>query len=248
MESLLLEIKGIRPRNDIFEGDLCRIHDWLRLVDFVQRRYRHLDGLINCLGMFNPKDLVHLTSDEIDSEIKANFVSVVLGVQAALPVMREQRGGVIVSIGSLGGIVPMPGSPIYCATKHAVRGFSLSMNEEYRGSGVSLGLLSLGPVSTKMLDLEASSDRSIITFVNKPLHPDKVAQAVVSLLLRPRPELIVPPVTGALCLLSDLSPHLFTLCYRMLRGVGELRLHAYQQQIHNTPTHTHWENELEHAY
>ena len=49
--------------------------------------------------------------------------------------------GRIIILGSLGGIVPMPHEAVYAATKFAVRGFSLSLGEELRHSGVSVSLI-----------------------------------------------------------------------------------------------------------
>ena len=247
-KQLVSETKAINPRNEAFEGDLSRQHTWFELVEFVQQRFDRLDGLINCVGVLNPKDLLSLTKEEIESEFRTNVGSLVFSVQAVLPRMRQQAEGAIVTMGSLGGIVPIPFLPLYCATKHAVRGFSFSMNEEYRGSGISFSLLSLGPVKTRMLDLEARSGRSLITFINKPLHPDRVARAVISLLQRPRPELIIPAATGALCLLSNLTPGLFAFCYHTLRKVGVIRLHSYRRELQKTQTIAQWENEREYIY
>jgi short-subunit dehydrogenase len=247
-DQLLAVVRAISPGSEAYVGDLRLKHTWLGLVEFVHQKFARLDGLVNCVGLLNPGDPLDLTSDEIESEIRTNIESLVFGAQAVLPLMRQQRGGAIVTIGSLGGIVPMPFSSLYCATKHAVRGFSLSMNEEYRGRGISFCLLSLGPVKTKMLDREAEAGQSLIAFVNKPLHPDRVALAVLSLLRRPRPELILPRATGVLCLLSGLSPGFFAFCYHTLRRVGEIRLHTYRQKLQNTQTIAQWENEREYIY
>jgi short-subunit dehydrogenase len=159
-----------------------------------------------------------------------------------LPIMRRQKQGAIVTIGSLGGIVPMPFASLYCATKHAVRGFSLSLSEELKGTGVDASLLSLGPVHTRMLDAEAGSDQSIIAFINKPREPVRVAESIVSLLQRPRREMIIPSATGALSIMCGLAPGLFNICYRILRQVGIIRLHSYRRK-HSIPTqHLNWEN------
>jgi NADP-dependent 3-hydroxy acid dehydrogenase YdfG len=88
---LLAEMRTISPESKAFEGNLYRKYTWLGLVDFVLQTYHRLDGLINCTGMLNPRDMVDLTSDEIDSEIRTNVESLIFGVQAVLPLMRQQR-------------------------------------------------------------------------------------------------------------------------------------------------------------
>jgi short-subunit dehydrogenase len=241
-DPLMQEIKVPSPRSSSFRGDLSRPEIWQELVGFVEHRYEAIHGLVNCVGTLNVKNLESLSGSEIESAIRANFSSVIFGAQALLPIMRRQKQGAIVTIGSLGGIVPMPFASLYCATKHAVRGFSLSLSEELKGTGVDASLLSLGPVHTRMLDAEAGSDQSIIAFINKPREPVRVAESIVSLLQRPRREMIIPSATGALSIMCGLAPGLFNICYRILRQVGIIRLHSYRRK-HSIPTqHLNWEN------
>jgi short-subunit dehydrogenase len=241
-DPLMQEIKVLSPRSSSFRGDLSRPETWQELVGFVERRNQVIHGLVNCVGTLNVKNLESLSGSEIDSAIRANFASVIYGAQALLPTMRRQKQGAIITIGSLGGIVPMPFASLYCATKHAVRGFSLSLSEELKGTGIDVSLLSLGPVHTRMLEAEASSDQSIIAFINKPLEPARVAESVVTLLQRPRREMIFPPATGALSIMCSLAPGLFGMCYRILRQVGRIRLQSFRKE-HSTPTQLlNWEN------
>ncbi len=245
LELLRDEIKTISPASETFKGDLSRKQTWLELVDFVQQNYRRLDGLVNCVGVLESAELADLAGNAIETEIRTNVESLIFGTQASLPLICQQQEGVIVTMGSLGGLVPMPFLPLYCATKYAVRGFSLSMSEEYRHRGVSFCLLTIGPVQTAMLDREARSGKPLISFINRPLHPDEVAEATLSLLRDPRPELILPPATGTLCLLLNFSPALFSLCLHALQGIGKLRLRRYQQLLMNAPSPLQWENERE---
>ena len=67
----------------------------------------------------------------------------------------------------------MPYSAVYSATKFALRGFSFSVAEELKGTGVNVSLITPGSVVTKMLDHEAHSNNSAMSFVSKPISPDK---------------------------------------------------------------------------
>lgn len=241
-DPLMEEIRVLSPRSSSFQGDLSHPVTWQELVGHVEREYRVIDGLVNCVGTLNTKNLADLSGIEIESAIRANILSVIYGAEALLPTMRLQKQGTIITIGSLGGIVPMPFASLYSATKHAVRGFSLSLSEELKGTGVNASLLSLGPVHTRMLEAEACSEQCVISFVNKPLHPDDVAESIASLLLRPRREVILPPATGALSIFCNLAPGLFGICYRIFRQVGKIRLQSYRRE-HSIPTRVlNWEN------
>jgi short-subunit dehydrogenase len=241
-DPLMEEIKVLSPRSSSFRGDLSHPGTWQQLVGYAICKYQIIHGLVNCVGSLDINTIENLSGSEIESAVRANFLSVIFGARALLPIMRRQKQGAIITIGSLGGIVPMPFASLYCATKHAVRGFSLSLSEELKGTGVDACLLSLGPVLTKMLEAEAGSDQCVIAFINKPLAPACVAESIVSLLQRPRREIILPPATGALSIMCSLAPGLFGICYRILRQVGRIRLQSYRKE-HSIPTQIlNWEN------
>jgi NAD(P)-dependent dehydrogenase (short-subunit alcohol dehydrogenase family) len=73
--------------------------------------------------------------------METNFFGVLRVCRAALPIMREQRGGHIVNISSLGGIFGMPFAGIYSASKFAVEGLSESLRLETRRFGVRVVLI-----------------------------------------------------------------------------------------------------------
>ena len=241
-DPLMQEIRSFSPRSSSFRGDLSRPGTWQELIGYVEKKYQAIHGLINCIGTLNTRNLENLSGSEIESAINANLLSVIYGAQASLPTMRRQKQGTIITIGSIGGIVPMPFASLYCATKHAVRGFSLSLSEELKGTGIHASILSLGPVLTKMLETEARNEQCVIAFINKPLPPTRVAESIVSLLQRPRREMILPPATGALSILCHIAPAFFGLCYRILRQVGKIRLQSYRKNQPIPSPLLNWEN------
>ena len=79
-----------------------------------------------------------LDSDEQDDQWlwDINFHGVVNGTRAFLPLLAAQDSGAIVNTSSVFGLVGMPNQSAYCAAKFAVRGFTDSLRQELRGSGV----------------------------------------------------------------------------------------------------------------
>jgi short-subunit dehydrogenase len=61
--------------------------------------------------------------------------------KAVLPAMRRQRAGRIVNLSSVMGLIPAPFMALYAASKHAVEGYSESLDHEIRGSGVRVVLV-----------------------------------------------------------------------------------------------------------
>ena len=67
--------------------------------------------------------------------------------RAVVPHMRQQRSGRIINIGSVLGFLPMPYAALYAATKHAVEGYSESLDHELRTRGIRVSVIE--PAYTK---------------------------------------------------------------------------------------------------
>lgn len=82
--------------------------------------------------------------------LATNFGGVVAGVRAFLPIMLRQGSGVIVNTSSVFGLVGVAHQSAYCASKFAVRGFTESLRQELRGTGVSAVVVHPGGVRTNI--------------------------------------------------------------------------------------------------
>lgn len=80
-----------------------------------------------------------------------NFHGVVHGVRAFLPLLLEQRSGVIVNTSSVFGLVGFPHQSAYCASKFAVRGYTDALRQELRGTGVRAATVHPGGVKTNIV-------------------------------------------------------------------------------------------------
>jgi NADP-dependent 3-hydroxy acid dehydrogenase YdfG len=80
-----------------------------------------------------------------------NFHGVVNGTRAFLPILVEQDSGAIVNTSSVYGLVGMPTQSAYCAAKFAVRGFTDSLRQELRGTGVTAINVHPGGIDTNIV-------------------------------------------------------------------------------------------------
>ncbi|MGV0793063.1 SDR family NAD(P)-dependent oxidoreductase [Mycolicibacterium sp. XJ1819] len=80
-----------------------------------------------------------------------NFGGVVNGTRAFLPILVAQDEGAIVNTSSVFGLVGMPGQSAYCSAKFAVRGFTDSLRQELRGTGVTAVNVHPGGVNTNIV-------------------------------------------------------------------------------------------------
>src|SRR3954452_21932012 len=87
-----------------------------------------------------------------------NFHGVVNGVSAFLPILLEQRAGVIANTSSGFGLFGYPHQSAYCASKFAVRGYTEALRHELRGTGVRAAVVHPGGVKTNIVPNARSRD------------------------------------------------------------------------------------------
>ena len=217
--------------NSIFiDKDLRIFEEWEELIETVLMKFNRIDILINSVGIIVPGAFESLTKSEIDNCLNTNMLSIIYGARAIVPVMKKQKFGHIINIGSLGGIVPMPYETMYCATKFGVRGFSLSLAEELKNTGINVSLISPGSVKTKLLDLEATDNKSTLTFINNAFEPKTIAEETLKLIQHPQSEVILPSYIRKLSLLVSIYPKLFARIYPLLNALGRKGLKHYRKK------------------
>ncbi len=234
LQGLLQELREFSPESSWVEADLQSRETWEDLVRSVYQKFHRIDVLVNCVGVLIPGSLIDLNATEIERVVTTNLLTIVYGAKSVLPIMKREGKGHIINLGSLGGIIPMPFEALYSATKFAVRGFSLSLSEELKGTGINVS--SPGAVRTSMLNDEAKDDRSTIAFATKSIEPGEVARAILAVIEKPKREVILPKGATKIGLLMSFFPRLFGICYPLLDSLGRIRLRQYRKySLSETP-------------
>lgn len=131
--------------------DVSRESDVKKLFADIRKRFGRLDVLINNAGILTPrKPIVEVTTKEWDATMAANVRSVFLCTRAALRLMISQHGGLIINISSGAGKRAAPQWGPYAVSKWAAEGFTRSVAEEVRESGVSVIAVNPGGTRTAM--------------------------------------------------------------------------------------------------
>jgi NAD(P)-dependent dehydrogenase (short-subunit alcohol dehydrogenase family) len=136
-----------------------------------------IDGLVNNAGIGGPASILS-DDDTVTQMIEVNLVAPIRLMRAVVPIMREQRSGSIVNIGSVAGEIGLAGA--YSATKFGLRGMTDSVRRELAGTGIGVTLIEPGFIDTGL------NNRT-----NLP-GPEIVAAAVEQALRRPRRRIVVP--------------------------------------------------------
>jgi NAD(P)-dependent dehydrogenase (short-subunit alcohol dehydrogenase family) len=117
-------------------------------VTEVLRLEGHIDLLVNNAGFgIAPAAAEESSIEQARSIFETNFFGIVRMTRAVVPHMRRQGAGRIVNIGSVLGFLPMPYAALYAATKHAVEGYSESLDHELRTRGIRVSVIE--PAYTK---------------------------------------------------------------------------------------------------
>jgi NAD(P)-dependent dehydrogenase (short-subunit alcohol dehydrogenase family) len=133
------------------EGFFCRHDvtseaDWERVVGEAVSRYGGLDIVVNNAGVFLLKDTTETTEADWDHVFDINTTGTWLGVKHGfLAMSKTGRGGSIVNVSSLMGLVGYPQNAAYCASKGAVTGMTKSAANEGAGMVPPIRVNSLHP-------------------------------------------------------------------------------------------------------
>lgn len=106
--------------------------------------------VFNNAGVALASLVIDASPEDDDWLREINFDGVVHGVRAWLPILMEQDSGVIVNTSSVFGLVGIPSQSAYCASKFAVRGFTDSLRQELRGTGVHAVTVHPGGIKTNI--------------------------------------------------------------------------------------------------
>jgi NAD(P)-dependent dehydrogenase (short-subunit alcohol dehydrogenase family) len=119
-------------------------------VRAVLARCDRIDVLVNNAGQTHAS-MVEETPIEAAMDVFAtNFWGIVRMTNAFLPTMRRQRAGLIINVSSLAGLVGVPGQAFYAASKHALEGYSETLQTELRQFNIGVSLIEPGFFRTNL--------------------------------------------------------------------------------------------------
>jgi short-subunit dehydrogenase len=185
-----------------------------------------LEVWVNNAGVLRAHKAWEHPDDEVRMQVEINMLGVIWGSRAAVDAMRE-RGGQnmhVINLGSMSALAPVPGLAVYAATKHAVLGFTSSMQGDLIAAGVPITMHVVCPdgADTDMTRERAHEPESaIIWSAPRMLSADEVASATVGLLDSKRRVLALPRWRGAAARFATLAGRPALHTSEFLRKQGE---------------------------
>ncbi len=149
------------------------------LVRRTQERFGRLDMLINNAGITHSAKFDQTRTEDLDRCWAINARAPFILCREALPLLRRAEAAFIVNIASVVGVKGYPLQSAYTASKHALRGMTMSLAEELRGTNIRVHVVCPGAVNTGMVgDVRPDIKTSDL------IGPDEVAELVLYLVTR----------------------------------------------------------------
>lgn len=121
-------------------------------INQIKDESSRIDVLVNNAGYDVMGAVEDLSIDEFKSQFETNFFGVIRVTKEVIPIMRNQGGGNIVNISSVGGRIAIPLNTAYISSKFALEGLSESMRYELEQFGIDVILIEPGVVKSNFFE------------------------------------------------------------------------------------------------
>ena len=147
----------------IVEADLTTVEGVARAMEAIRQK-GPLDYLINNAGFSTLGDFEGELIDSQHAMVNLHINATLSLCRATIPFMREIGGGNIINVSSVGAFTPFAGVAVYSATKAFLNSFSISLQAELKGSGITVQALCPGYTRTEIHDTPSMDnfDKAIV--------------------------------------------------------------------------------------
>jgi len=139
------------PSVEMLALDVCSDESVVACVKAVAARAGRIDVLVNNAAYELSGAAEEISLAEAKAQFETNFFGVIRMVKAVLPIMRRQKQGQIINIGSLAGVSSIPFMGFYSASKFALEGFTEALRLEVEPFNIHVSLTEAGFLKTPMM-------------------------------------------------------------------------------------------------
>ena len=187
-------------------------------VGEVLSKASRVDLLVNNAGVGLVAGAEESSLEQAKSLFDVNLFGLIRMTKAVLPTMRKQRTGRIVNLSSVMGLIPAPFMALYGASKHAVEGYSESLDHEIRASGVRVVLVEPAYTRTSFEGNVYQADQQLDVYRSARTNAEGVLREGMK--TADTPELVARAVVKAS---TEANPHRRYTAGRAARQISLLR-------------------------
>jgi len=180
------------------------------LIHEVTILWGRVDAVINNAAVCFRAVVEHMDFESEMLQLKTNYLGPMGLIRSVLPIMREQRSGLIINISSVSGMLAMPTMGSYSASKHALEGATEALWYEARPFGIKVNLVQLGFINSNSFTRVVLSNKAKISMALNGPHSeyyrsmtpmieklmslsfssaDRIAQKIITLIDKPKERL-----------------------------------------------------------
>ena len=202
------EITAVGGEAIALQTDVRSSEEIRSMVKATLERWGKIDVLVNNAGVIYDRPVVALKPDQLREEVAVNLTAVIECSQAVLPSMVRHGSGHIINVSSIAGLIGLPGTSLYSATKFGVIGFSEALMREVRRYHIRVTAFCPGYVTTNFspfLEKVSAGEKG----VRKPaglMSPEYIAKRLSQVIHHPRRQVILPYFWSLLAAGARMSP------------------------------------------
>ncbi len=160
----------------IVTTDLLNEDSIKNLVNTTKNQFGWLDILINNAGVTHSAKLEDTTTEVWQQCMQVNATAPFILCREALPLLKKSPTSHIINISSVVGVKGYPLQSAYTASKHALRGMTMSLAEELNGTNIRVHLICPGGVDTELIPQVRPDLKS-----QDLMRPEEIAELVLYL-------------------------------------------------------------------
>ena len=141
--------KETATRSKGYELDVRDMKKTREFFDNVKKDFKHIDILVNNAGIFKDKPLLMMDKSDWDDVIDTNLTGTFNMTRSCIFTFMKQKGGSIINVSSLSGVLGIPGQTNYCASKAGLIGFTKALARETGSCNVRVNAIAPGYIKTK---------------------------------------------------------------------------------------------------
>ncbi|MQW57478.1 oxidoreductase [Sinorhizobium meliloti] len=150
------------------------------LINEIIERTGRIDLVVNNAGIGLLGGAEESSIAQAQRLFDVNVFGVARVVNAVLPVMHKQKGGRIINMSSILGLIPSPYNAFYASTKHAVEGYSESLDHEVRGFGIRVVLVQPGVTRTSFEENLTRADQPLSIYQSERVRTENLMRTWVA--------------------------------------------------------------------
>ena len=151
-DEVVTEITGNGGRAVAVQANVASAGEIAKLFEEAVSAFGRIDILVNNAGITKDNLILKMSEEEFDAVLDTNLKGAFLCRKHAAKLMLKQRGGRIVNISSISGIIGNAGQANYCAAKAGLVGLTKSLARELGSRGITVNAVAPGFIETDMTE------------------------------------------------------------------------------------------------